>query len=319
MGDGGEPDFDALARAAHRRWVDAAPAPVLLQRRENAVFRVTAPGGGQAVLRIHRRGYHGDDALRSELAWMRELGLAGLPVPRPIPAANGDDLIEVEGRRVDMLSWLDGRPLGAIGAPLDLVGAERAALFERLGALTGRLHEVTAAWRRPAWFTRPAWDLDGLTGVEPLWGRPWDLASLSPGDAELLRRATVAAREDLARFDGAYGLIHADMLPENVLVDAGAPQLIDFDDCGFGWHLFELATALFWHRREPDYSALEAALVRGYRQLRPLPDATLVALPLFMLLRGLTYVGWTHTRGQELTPTLVFDVCALADEYLAGR
>ncbi|MEQ9642170.1 MAG: phosphotransferase [Alphaproteobacteria bacterium] len=319
MDHGGEPDFEALARAAHRRWNADGGAPVLLQRRENAVFRVAGPDGGPAVLRIHRRGYHSDAALRSELAWMRMLGQAGLPVPTPIPAGDGGDLVNVEGWRADMLSWLDGEPLGAIGTPLGLAGTPRRAVFERLGALAGRLHDRSNAWNRPDWFKRPAWDLDGLTGENPLWGRPWELATLSTGDAGLLRRAMAAARLDLASFEGDYGLIHADMLPENILVADGVPRLIDFDDCGFGWRLFEVATALFWHRAEPDYGELEAALVRGYRQCKSLPETAVTALPLFMLLRGLSYVGWTHTRGQELTATLVFDVCALADEYLAGR
>ena len=48
----------------------------------------------------------------------------------------------------------------------------------------------------------------------------------------------------LAKSPGTYSMIHADFVAENVLVDEGRVRLIDFDDAGFGWHLFELATSL---------------------------------------------------------------------------
>ena len=97
----------------------------------------------------------------------------------------------------------------------------------------------------------------------------------------------------------------------------------DFDDAGFGWHMFELATALFWFRDEPDFSELAQALMRAYRAQRTLPDREIDALPLFTMLRGFTYLGWVHTRrgteaARELTPMIVEIVCRLADEFLAG-
>jgi Ser/Thr protein kinase RdoA (MazF antagonist) len=88
--------------------------------------------------------------------------------------------------------------------------------------------------------------------------------------------------------------------------------------------MFELATALFWFRDEPDYDELAAALMDGYRARRPLPERELAALPLFTMARGFTYLGWVHTRrgtevARELTPIMVEIVCQLADEFLASR
>lgn len=83
---------------------------------------------------------------------------------------------------------------------------------------------------------------------------------------------------------------------ENVLRDRGRIQLIDFDDCAFGFRLFDVATALLRNRAEPDYPALEAALCEGYRSLRPLD---LGQLDLFLMLRALTYIGWIVPRMDE--------------------
>ena len=40
-----------------------------------------------------------------------------------------------------------------------------------------------------------------------------------------------------------YNLIHADMRFANLLVDEIDTRLIDFDDCGFGWLMYDFAAA----------------------------------------------------------------------------
>jgi Ser/Thr protein kinase RdoA (MazF antagonist) len=109
-----------VARAALALWGSGAQEPLLLKHRENAVFKVTAPDGGPAVLRVHRQGYHSDASLRSELAWMEALRAGGVEAPAPITTAAGDLLARVESDatpgvwQVDMLDWLGGRQLGEI-------------------------------------------------------------------------------------------------------------------------------------------------------------------------------------------------------------
>jgi Ser/Thr protein kinase RdoA (MazF antagonist) len=94
-------------------------------------------------------------------------------------------------------------------------------------------------------FIRQAWDADGLLGAHPIWGRFEDLAALTPEAARQLGQARDRARAKLTAFgknEDRFGLIHADLLPENVLVHEGSPMAIDFDDSGFSWRLYDLAT-----------------------------------------------------------------------------
>jgi Ser/Thr protein kinase RdoA (MazF antagonist) len=119
-----------------------------------------------------------------------------------------------------------------------------------------------------------------------------------------------------------YGLIHADLVPENVLIDGTQVQVIDFDDAGFGWHLFELATSLYFIAGDAIYPVAREALIQGYRSERELSDETLEWLPLFLAARGTTYLGWVHTRqgsdtAREMTPFLVERACVVAEECLA--
>jgi Ser/Thr protein kinase RdoA (MazF antagonist) len=110
-------------------------------------------------------------------------------------------------------------------------------------------------------------------------------------------------------------------VPENVLVEGAGLRIIDFDDAGYGWHMFELATSLYFVRREAFYELARDALVEGYRRHRTLPDEQLRLLPLFLAVRSTTYLGWVHTRrgeatAQELTPALIEMAVAAAHDYL---
>jgi len=72
--------------------------------------------------------------------------------------------------------------------------------------------------------------------------------------------------------------------------------VIDFDDCGFGWHVYDMAVALYQLEGSRRFEALQAAFVRGYRSRRALSDATVALIPMFLLVRGLAVIGWLLQR-----------------------
>lgn len=322
-----------LARAALDQWDGNFSDVRLVKYRENAVFSARRDDGSKVALRIHRHGYHSDAALRSELHWMRELERNGIDVPPIIPASNGELLVHAriaeipETRQIDMLAWLPGTPIGSAEDGLALDGPAKVQLFHDAGRLAARLHNETAKIVFPDDFTRHSWCDAGLVGDGPLWGRFWEFSQLSEAERELLLQARAAARIELAGLDRSasrFGLIHADFVPENLLHDNGRLLLIDFDDCGYGWHMFELATALYFNLDEPDYGGLRDALFAGYRSERSLDAADETRLGLFMFLRGTTYLGWLQTRpetqtAKELGPMLIARTCELARAYLDTR
>lgn len=266
----------------------------LIAARENQVFRIETPDG-PAALRLHRAGYRSRAALRSELDWMAELARGGLSVPTPRPTPDGRLCVEADGVVADILSWVNGAPMGADGrlAPLD----EAPATYRALGREMARLHDLSDAWTLPEGFVRPRWDLDGFVGDTPLWGRFWDNPLLTCDQAARLAEARDLAREKLTH--GAptdFGLIHADLVPENVILSEGGPVLIDFDDGGWGYRAFDLATVANRALRETGSAALIDALLDGYTSRRLFDPAD---LPLFQALRSFTYVGWIIPRLRE--------------------
>jgi Ser/Thr protein kinase RdoA (MazF antagonist) len=323
-----------LAEAAAAHWDGGFTDLRLVKYRENAVFSATRPDGQRVAVRVHRHGYHSDAALSSELHWMREIANSGaVPVPAVVPAANGALIVPVthatvpEARRVSILGWLDGTPVGTSEDGPAVGDGSAAALYFNAGALAANLHTVTSGMVMPTGFSRHAWDEDGLVGPDPLWGRFWDHPALSDSERTLLQRARQASHADLRSFgkhSTNYGLIHADFVPENLLDDDGVLKLIDFDDAGYGWHMFELATALYFTVGESGYPEIERSLIAGYRSVRSLPEEHEELLPLFLFLRGTTYLGWVQSRPETETaktmgPMLLERVCMLAQRYLADR
>ena len=323
----------ALGVEALKRW-DAADdqEPELVKLRENAVFKVQGPGGAPAALRIHRHGYHTDAELDSELIWMAALREGGIGAPgfvRPRSGALFETVAHEsvpEPRQVDMLEWLDGEPFGSVEEGLSGAVTDLADAFAKVGSLAARLHNHVATWPLPAGFTRHAWDLDGLTGEAPFWGRFWELGGLSTLQRKLIEAARDRTRGDLIAYGQrpeTYGLIHADFNMDNVLIDGDEVRVVDFDDAGFGWHLFDLSTVSCFLHGEAEFDVVRQSVIDGYRRESPLPDHELEAMPLFYLLRGFTYLGWVHTRYQARTaqviePKVIALVCRLAEDYMAG-
>ncbi len=321
--------LEAAALEALQRWSMPDASLHLIKYRENAVFRVDSNGLRRA-LRLHRCGYHTDDELRSELQWMQALGEAGITVPELVPADSGDLFITHTGDglpgeiQVDLFEWIDGEQLGSVEEGIS-DAASVAATHRTVGALAAQVHNQAVSWQMPYGFTRHAWDADGLAGEHPFWGRFWEIDAASAAEKELLIRGRDAVYRDLsqlAKSPGTYSMIHADFAPENLMVDGDQVRLIDFDDAGFGWHLFELVTCLFFIQGEDYFEQAQDALIAGYREHRQLPDEQLELLPLFFLARAYTYVGWGHTRhetetAKELTPMLLEAACGLTEEYLS--
>jgi Ser/Thr protein kinase RdoA (MazF antagonist) len=300
-----EADVTELARRALAHWGVRDSEPELLKYRENAVFRIRLPDGQPAALRIHRLGYHSDAALRSELQWMGFLRSAGVATPSPIATQAGDLFVSVgtgtltPPHQVDCLSWLEGRAVGARGVPLDYTPEQAKRIFTAIGRTIAHMHNVTAAWTPPAGFARHAWDFDGFFGQNPTWGRFETSPFLDNPRRELVfqaRNKAVKALLEHERSARNFGIIHADLVRENVLIHDGAVRIIDFDDCGYGWHMYDLAVALYQNREEAIYPLIEVALLDGYRQERELTAQDIAALPLFSALRAFAFLGWVQSR-----------------------
>ncbi len=281
----------------------------LVSMSENVTFRVRdRAGGGDWVLRLHRPGYHTLAELDSERTWIRALAAAGIDVPAPLRARDGRDYVDVpieplgQHRYAGVSRWTDGDMLARVLHHSESVG-DHLHRFEQLGRIAASMHAQTSGWTIPEGFTRHALDADGLVGAAPFWGRFWEHPALSPAERRLLVTTRDRLHATLSRLDrssAAFGLIHADLHPGNLVVNderhGDSLTVIDFDDAGFGWYAYDMAVALFNYRHSAQRDGIEAAFLRGYRAIRALPDTTLAMLPMFLLIRSLAIIGWILQR-----------------------
>ena len=98
--------------------------------------------------------------------------------------------------------------------------------------------------------------------------------------------------------------------------------MIDFDDCGFGWFLYDYATTVTFMEEHPEVPDWTAAWVEGYRSVMPLSAAEEAELPSFLLLRRMMAVCWIGSHmetelAQSLGAPFVYASGDLAEAYLA--
>lgn len=302
---------ERLVRSVLPAYGLAADAPLtLIKQRENTVFRLSGPDGDLAV-RLHRHGYRSVAEIEAEVALVRVLAAADVPVPEFVATTDGAAIAlatEPDGTDhvVDVQHWLeDAAPMSDSVEGFFARSTEDTADWERLGELAALSHDaIDAAVREgvlPARSGRAAWDLEGLAGERPVWGDPLRLAR-DDADRAVLASALAALRSRLAAYGeapGTLGPIHADLTVENVMRTAHGLVLIDFDDYAEGWHLFDLATPLIFFGPHPQEPLLREALLRGYTGVRPLRQEDLDVLDAMILARALTYFGWAADRRGE--------------------
>ena len=266
----------------------------LIAERENAVYKILIKRK-PAALRLHRRGYQDDNAIISELLWTTRLAAAGFSCPKPIAQLDGSWMLKLsDGRSATVISWVEGNPIGSSGKSFVGNVTLHCDLYQDLGQLLAKLHNTTDMIQTSD-LTRPAWDLAGLIGDNPLWGKFWKNPALSNKEKKFFTYAKDEAFNHLNNMkDLDFGLIHADALQENVFIDDGNLTLIDFDDSGFGYRSYELGVAISQHCMLPYVDDLISAIRDGYGRLRTAP--TFKDIQFFLLLRSLVSVGWAGQR-----------------------
>ncbi len=280
----------------------------LIAHSENVTFRVSVRDSDtDLVLRLHRPGYNSIEELNSERIWTKALKESGISVQDSLLTRQGQhfELVDIPGtdeqRYAGMTTWLEGMLLSEYLATSS-DGEERKRLFGRIGGIAAAIHNQLAGWKEPPGFKRRRLDLDGLLGEAPHWGRFWEHAELTKAEKELLLRARERARAALSAYGERpdnFSLIHADLHPENIVHNRDDLALIDFDDSAYGWHMYDIASALIEDRFAPDFDALRAALLEGYCEHRPLSGHDVEMLPAFLLIRGMAIIGWFHQRPEH--------------------
>ena len=276
----------------------------LLACSENLTFLLSTEGE-KRILRVHRNGYHTVREIAAELQWMASLNTkVAITLPQVIAGKDGSyiqDLCDPKGSTCCMFSFLYGVPLHG------LQEKELSETLEELGSLAARMH--LQAMQDTMRYDRFSWDFDALFGTKNRWGDWKAYRGVLQEDVPVIEQALNVIATQLGSYGkdrSKYALIHADLHVSNVLLASdGSLQVIDFDDCGYGWFLYDLACILVTYCK--DLEGLADSVLRGYEKVRVLSATDRELFLSFILLRRIARYAWLASHDESDTAKSVDD------------
>ena len=284
----------------------------LLDYSENATYLVKHPETGEKrIMRVCRPNYHSKEEIESEVKWLQSIDEhTEVIVSKPIPGSDGEYLQSVtldENNReyhCVLFTFLEGE------TP-DVDNEEKLIrIFREIGKTTAHFHKHSIEnWEQFNQIKRPIWDYENLIGEKPKWGRWQDGKGITPEREKLLTRVSIVIKERLEKFGKGqerFGLIHADLRHANLLIDNEKKlvQVIDFDDSGFGWYLYDLAASLTFIEHRSYVPKLVEAWLEGYQTVRKLSEEELNEIPTFIMMRRMQLIAWVGSRDNETAAEL---------------
>lgn len=234
---------------------------------DNINFRVDVDATSY-VLHLHTSPRHNRAALASELAWLHSLHTdTSLVLPQPV--ANLHDQF-VTGVAVDgttetlctLMSWIEGQ----LAPTSDALMATQLA---HVGALMAHLHRHAQQFEVPAGFTRHTFDAAHFWALLEVLHAALSTTDLDQRDLHTFKTTAdhlIVQANIGERTPDTFGMIHADFHSGNYVLHNDEVRLIDFDRCGFGWYLYDLALALMELREHQ-----RSVFVQGYETVASLP------------------------------------------------
>ena len=298
----------------------------LINVSENVTFMIEAIGGFKAILRVHRESYHGRRAIECELAWIDALakdkviitpsyylGKDGRAIQERI--TNGGE----KKQFMVLFHFLEGCAPGEHG--------DWTKGFAALGEIAAKCHLHAATWEKPAPFCRLVWDIENVFGEHATWGDWRDAPGVTQDIKLVLERVERRIRQRLEIYGKTkerYELIHADMRLANLLIDNDTIRVIDFDDCGYGWFMYDFAAAISFIEDDPRIPACKAAWLQGYKKHRTLSAQDIEEIDTLVMLRRMALLAWigSHmdaTEPQALAPHFAKNTALLAQTWLSTK
>nr|WP_321454929.1 phosphotransferase [uncultured Cohaesibacter sp.] len=296
----------------------------LLTVSENATFKAHDPIANKTViLRVHRPGYRTKSEIESELSWIKALRTEGIvETPEPLKTRSGDLVASFktahEERDVVAFSFMEGKEPSPDESLIDG--------FRQLGAISARLHLHAQSWERPVSFVRKTWNFNTTLGNSPLWG-DWRAAmGLTEEGKALLEKTCEKVAEKLDVYgmgNERFGLVHADLRLANLLIDGNKLGVIDFDDCGLSWYMYDFAAAISFIEEDPIVPDLQHSWIEGYRDFAHLSAEDEAMFPTFIMLRRILLTAWLASHSEtptalELGASYTDGTLRIAETYLGS-
>jgi len=253
----------------------------------NATFAVESESGVKYALRININSTRTVENMQAEVEWVRHLNrTSGINTPTPIATVK-DEYI-VSGLHVEsgqtlygvLYSWLDGEEIG------DEPTMEQ---LHQVGRAIALLHQESNDFALSSGNALPTFNDFFWSTEDYLFS---DKSKLSDKDRILIKEAhdhIMKFTQELYEISPVH-IIHADFHGWNLMWNEGQLSIFDFDDCGLGFPLQDLATALYYL----DTPEQDAAFKQGYASIAPVPECSENEMKMLFLQRRIVLLNYLY-------------------------
>lgn len=270
---------------------EAPPAVKLFRTGINHTYMVEGDGD-KSVLRIYSHNWRSREQIEEEIKVLKLANEAGVSVSMPLCDREGSFIQGVEApegtRYAVLFSFAEGKKVRHFTGPL----------CEKLGRAIGRFHQATEGK-----------SVERITyNAGTLAVKPYEYASrfFAAENAEMqyIKRSGEKLKEVFAAADHSHirqGIVHLDIWYDNMNITPEEDfTLFDFDFCGNGWLLHDVAYFLMqMYHQEADkaiYERNKAAFLKGYQTVNELSAAEAELLPWSGLGIWIFYLGVQSRR-----------------------
>ncbi len=260
---------------------------------ENRVFDVRLESSSKSIspvdrviAKFYRPNRWSFEAIQDEHDFLSDLEQEAIPACGPMQLANGKTILEFEGYKMALFPRIVGR------MPDEFLGGQ----LKQVGRTLARIHNVGArhaAEHRP-YLTTEYYGWPALNRLEryvypELWNR-YEQTCI-----DILNKI-----EDMLE-DVSFLRIHGDCHKGNLLQQASGERdfiFVDFDDFCNGPVVQDFWMLLSGGEDDEESQVERAEIVKGYEELRTLPDEFHLFEPL-RALRIIHYAGWIAQRWND--------------------
>lgn len=260
------------------------------------------------ILRVSQHHWRSRADIDFELAWLEFLRQRQFPIAYPLKTTANDLVVPIGAPEGDRYASL------FIYAPGDVpIGDLSPHQSYQVGEVLAKIHAVSVDFACPVQrqALTPDYLLDGaFHDIAPfLQHRPADIAYLAQVVTDLKAQFAPIPQE-FPYWVVCWGDPHsgnAHFTAENQLT------LFDFDQCAYGWRIFELAKFLEIALRIGTVPKVREALFAGYQSVSPLAEFEL------NLLQPMTQMAHLWVWWISLTAARLHNYSRLDDQYFRSR
>lgn len=306
---------ELMAKVVPEYCVDSPLECLFWERGANDTYQIRC-ATTRYFLRVYRCGAFPREAIEFEAEALTYLQQQGFSVAYPIPRKSGGYITEIgapEGPRFVLLSSV------AEGTTPDYESLENCRL---VGQSVAQLHLLSTGFK--ASHKRSHLDLNGLLDnsmnvIRKYMARHSSAIKMIDDIAQNARAAVQAATEESLDF----GICHGDLHGGNLHIHEGKVTHFDFEECAFGYRLYDLATFKWGMGSGERRKKCWPAFIDGYKSIRPITESAYSLIDTFVIIRELaeTAYGIRHVHDfghNDIMASDIEQVCGRLNSMLAS-